>query len=89
MIVFTNPILIIVALANLLLGALILWRDRKNIISSSYAFLSFSVSIWALSIYFFRILEDIQPLLIWAQIAYISAALSALLCLLFLSYLAI
>jgi len=80
----TSLILIINGIANLVLGFLIYIRNRDDIINILYAILAANLAIWSFSIFYFRVVEDVN--LFWSRIAYLSAGTTALLFVYFTIY---
>lgn len=69
----SSAILIVTGIANLSLGLLIFIRNKKDPVNIFYGIIALGVSIWCLSIYFFRIVPDVN--LFWSRVAYVSAAI--------------
>jgi len=81
-----SSILMIVALANFLLGCLVYGKDIRGRTNILYALLAISVATWSISIYFFRRLSSLSLLSLWGDIAYVTAAASAFFFLYFSSF---
>jgi len=83
-----SSLLIIVGLANFLLGALIFARvgSKREASDISFALIAVSVSLWTLSRAFFEISTTEPFVAIWASILYISAAFIPVFFLLFSMY---
>ncbi|MDP2684723.1 MAG: ATP-binding protein [bacterium] len=64
---------IIVVLGNLILGTLVLLRNKTNKINRYLFLLAFSVSIWTFSNYISNIITTEQAAIIWGKLTYISA----------------
>jgi len=77
-------ILITTGVINLFFGFLIYVKNRRDIVNILYALLVLNLTIWAFSIYFFRIAPDVN--LFWSKIAYLSAGTTAFLFLYFTLY---
>jgi len=74
-------ILLITSVINLVFGFLIYIKNRRNIVNTLYFLLTINLTIWAFSIYYFRMIPD--STLLWSRVAYVSAAFTALLFLYF------
>jgi signal transduction histidine kinase len=68
-------ILIIATILNLGLGFFIYFKNRKNKINISYAFLSLGLAGWALTNAIFQITPSLEKALFWARLSDISAIL--------------
>lgn len=72
-----DTLLFATGVANLILGSLLLLRNKRSQINLSFTFFSFAIAGWALGIAFFRITTDLSLALIWAKEYYISASFTA------------
>jgi len=68
----------LVGVINLILGFFIFLKDKRNLVNIFYFLLSLSISIWAFAVGIGRNAEFLPTLLIWAKIAYLAAAASAM-----------
>lgn len=78
MIDLISSILVVIAMANLLLGFFVSKKNEKKIADIFYVLLAISVAAWSISIYFFREGETLGSVSVWGDIVYISAALTAI-----------
>lgn len=69
-----NILILVIAIINLVYGALIYLKDRKNSIGILFFLLTISVGIWGLSMFMFRSAQEEYLSLFFARILYFSAA---------------
>ena len=76
MIGLINILLFSVAIANLILGSLLIFkkRSKSNIF---FGIAVYGVALWNLSMVLFRITNDPNNLMIWCKMLYIAATLTA------------
>jgi signal transduction histidine kinase len=67
---FKNYLILSVALANIILGLLILVKGRESRVNKVYALLSFSVFYWCIGMIMYRASETIAGSLFWCKLLY-------------------
>ncbi len=69
-----SSLLIVVFFVNLVLGFFIVEKDRKSRINLLYGSLTLIISLWSISIFFFRVVHSFFLVSLFTNIAYISVA---------------
>ena len=67
--------LLITALINLILGIVVLAQGKRNKSTITFSILTLTISVWAISLFFFSITKDINTALIFSKGAYFSGGL--------------
>ncbi len=70
-------LLILVGSINLFLSYIVFYKSKSKKDNVFFSLMTFSIAIWAFSIYFFRILDDYNIVMIFARIVYASIASTA------------
>lgn len=80
----SSAILTISAICNFVLGTLIFYKNRRELVNFLYGGIALGATIWCIGIYFFRLQPDAY--LFWSKITYISAAMVGIFYLYFTFY---